>query len=62
MSEGAPGIGTSSTRDEPASASGRTSGVEIVTTAAQVVGEVAQIGLKAGGRLVKRAVDRLPKP
>jgi hypothetical protein len=37
-------------------------GAELVTTAVQAAGELAQIGLTLGGRAVKRAVRRLPKP
>lgn len=38
------------------------SGTELVTTAVQAAGELAQIGFKLSGRALKRAVDRLPKP
>src|SRR3954447_22463907 len=38
------------------------SGTELVTTAVQAAGELAQIGLKLSGRALKRGVDRLPKP
>src|SRR4051812_15483255 len=38
------------------------SGTELVTTAVQAAGELAQIWLKLSGRALKRAVDRLPKP
>ena len=37
-------------------------GAELVTTAVQAAGELAQIGLTLGGQAVKRAVRRLPKP
>jgi hypothetical protein len=70
--EGAPGMGTTTERPDPASSApageqaspehGRPSGVELVTTAVQAAGEITQIGLAIGGRLLKRAVDRLPKP
>ena len=61
--EGAPGMGTTSPdRDQPSAESGRPSGVELVTTAVQAAGEITQIGLTIGGRIIKRAVDRLPKP
>ena len=36
-------------------------GTELVTTAIQAAGEIAQIGLTVGGQVLKRAVDRLPK-
>ena len=42
--------------------SGPPSGTELVTTAVQAAGELAEIGVKMGARAVKRAVDRLPKP
>ena len=38
------------------------SGTELVTTAIQAAGELAQIGLTVGGQVLKRAVKRLPKP
>jgi hypothetical protein len=61
--EGAPGIGTTTLRDAPASgASGRSPGPELVTGAVKAAGQVAQIGLAIGGELVKKAVERLPKP
>jgi len=37
-------------------------GTELVTTAVQAAGELAQIGLSLGARVAKRAVRRLPKP
>jgi hypothetical protein len=67
--EAAPGIGTTSAerissaeRDLPSPEHGRPSGVELVTTAVQAAGELTQIGLTIGGQIVKRAVDRLPRP
>ena len=38
------------------------SGTELVTTAIQAAGELAQIGITVGGQVLKRAVKRLPKP
>jgi len=38
------------------------SGTELVTTAIQAAGELAQIGLAAGGRALKSALGRLPRP
>ena len=40
----------------------RPSGTELVTTAVQAAGELAQVGLSIGGQLIKRALDRVPKP
>ena len=37
-------------------------GTELVTTAIQAAGELAQIGLTVGGQALKRAVDRIPRP
>jgi hypothetical protein len=41
---------------------GAPSGTELVTTAIQATGELARIGLTVGGQVLKRAVDRLPRP
>ena len=41
---------------------GHPSGGELVTTAIQATGELARIGLTVGGHMLKRAVDRLPRP
>jgi hypothetical protein len=60
--EGAPGIGTAGARDEASRESGRPSGVELASTAVRAAGEVAQLGLTIGGRVLKGVVDRLPKP
>ena len=61
--EGAPGIGTTGYREQPSSGEHRRpGGVELVTTAVQAAGELAQIGLSIGGQILKRAVKRLPKP
>ena len=38
------------------------SGTELVTTAIQAAGELAQIGLAVGGQVLRRAVDKLPRP
>jgi hypothetical protein len=37
-------------------------GAELVTTAVQAAGELAQIGLAVGGRALKSALGRLPRP
>jgi hypothetical protein len=62
--EGAPGIGTTTLRDKPTSSdeSGRPTGTELVAGAVKAAGQVAQLGLAIGGNLVKKAVERLPKP
>jgi hypothetical protein len=38
------------------------SGTELVTTVVQAAGELAQVGLSIGGQVLKRAVDRIPRP
>jgi hypothetical protein len=38
------------------------SGAELVSTVVKAAGEVAQIGITVSGQIIKRAVDRLPKP
>jgi len=41
---------------------GRAGGTEIVTTAVQAAGEIAQLGLAVGGQILKRAAGRIPRP
>jgi hypothetical protein len=41
---------------------GPPSGPQLVTTAIQAVGEIAQIGVTVGGQVLKRAARRLPRP
>jgi hypothetical protein len=62
--EGAPGIGPSDAREQraPEPEHGRPSGVELVTTAVKAAGELTQVSLTIGGKIIKRAVDKLPKP
>lgn len=38
------------------------SGPELVSTVVQAAGELAQVGLSIGGQVIKRAIERLPKP
>ena len=45
---------------KPAAAPPR--GTELVTTAVQAVGELAQIGATLGGQVAKRALKRIPRP
>jgi hypothetical protein len=46
----------------PRESDGRPSGTEIVTTAVQAAGELAQIGVTVGSQLLKRAAQRIPRP
>jgi hypothetical protein len=63
---GAPSLEDSTRHDRPkpppASTTSPPSGAELVTTAIQAAGELAQIGLAVGGRVLKRTVEKLPKP
>jgi hypothetical protein len=38
------------------------SGTELITTVVQAAGELAQVGLTVSGQILKRAVEKLPKP
>jgi hypothetical protein len=65
---GAPALAESTerARSEPSppleSGSSPPTGTELVTTAIQAAGELAQIGLTVGGQVLRRAVRKLPKP
>ena len=37
-------------------------GIELVTTVIRAAGELTRIGLSLSGRLLKRAIDRIPHP
>ena len=60
---GSPGLKTA--KDKPAARrpapAAPPKGTELVTTAVQAAGELAQIGFTLGGQVVKRAVKRLPR-
>jgi hypothetical protein len=40
----------------------REGGTDLVTTAVQAAGELAQLGVTIGGQLLKRAAGRIPRP
>jgi hypothetical protein len=46
----------------PRADDGVPTGAHLVTTAVQAAGELAHIGLSAGGRALKSALGRLPRP
>ena len=52
----------SDVKREPERPSGPPKGAELVTTAVQAAGELAQIGFTVGGQALKRAVGRFPRP
>jgi hypothetical protein len=58
---GSPGLDAVPVEERPSTAQ-PPSGTELVSTVVKAAGEVAQIGLTVGGQILKRAVDRLPKP
>jgi len=59
--DAAPGIG-GRREDFEETETSRPSGTELAATAAKAAGEVAQLGLAIGGKLLKRASERIPKP
>ena len=56
-----PGIG-GRREDFEETGTSRRSGSELAATAAKAAGEVAQLGLAIGGKLLKRASERISKP
>jgi hypothetical protein len=60
--EPAPPAGWQTPGEEPRRQGGGHSGTEIVTTAVQAAGELAQLGVTIGGQLLKRAAGRIPRP
>jgi hypothetical protein len=46
----------------PPATDGRPKGTEMVTTAVQAAGELAQIGATVGSQFLKRAARRIPRP
>jgi hypothetical protein len=57
----APPAGRQAPGDEGRREGGPPRGAEIVTTAVQAAGELAQIGVTFGGQLLKRAAGRIPR-
>jgi hypothetical protein len=41
---------------------GAPTGTELVTTTIRAAGELAQMGLVVGGQVLKRTIDRIPRP
>jgi hypothetical protein len=62
VSAGCPPLERSRASEPPPRPIGAPSGTELVTTAIQATGELARIGLTVGGQVLKRAVDRIPRP
>jgi hypothetical protein len=62
VTAGSPPLERAHACEPPPTPIGGPKGTEIVTTAIQATGELARIGLTVGGQVLKRAVDRLPRP
>jgi hypothetical protein len=62
VTAGCPPLERPQVNEPPPEPIGPPKGTEIVTTAIQATGELARIGLTVGGQVLKRAVDRLPRP
>jgi hypothetical protein len=62
VTAGCPPLERPHASEPPPEPIGPPKGAEIVTTAIQATGELARIGLTVGGQVLKRAVDRLPRP
>ena len=62
ITAGCPPLESPKSAPPPPRPIGHPSGGELVTTAIQATGELARIGLTVGGQMLKRAVDRLPRP
>jgi hypothetical protein len=48
--------------EPPPKSIGVPTGTELVTTSIRAAGELAQIGLTVGGQVLKRTIDRIPRP
>jgi hypothetical protein len=62
VSPGSPPLRPHRNAEAPISRVPPPKGAELVTTAIQAAGELAQIGFTVGGQVLKRAMDRLPRP
>ena len=50
------------TEPPPARPIGPPTGTELVTTTIRAAGELAQMGFVVGGQVLKRTIDRIPRP
>jgi hypothetical protein len=63
VTPGSPPLRTSRVTDAPPPKPiGGPTGTELVTTTIRAAGELAQIGLTVGGQVLKRTIDRFPRP
>ena len=62
VSSAAPGIGGTGYRDEAVRERRRPRSARLAADAARTAGDIARVGVSVGGKLVKRALERLPRP
>ena len=62
VSPGCPPLKAPRASAPPPKPIGAPTGTELVTTTIRAAGELAQIGFVVGGRMLKRTIDRIPKP
>jgi hypothetical protein len=63
VSPGSPPLRATRVTDPPPDKPiGAPTGTELVTTTIRAAGELAQIGFVVGGQVLKRTIDRLPRP
>jgi hypothetical protein len=63
VTPGCPPLRVSRTTDAPPPRPiGAPTGTELVTTTIRAAGELAQIGFVVGGQVLKRTIDRIPRP
>lgn len=58
----APELGVRHTAAPPPRPIGAPKGKELVATTIRATGELAQIGFVVGGQVLKRTIDRIPRP
>ena len=62
VTPGCPPLKVSRATDAPPRKIGAPKGTELVATSIRAVGELADVGLVLGGRVLKRTIDRIPRP
>jgi hypothetical protein len=62
ISPGAPPLRAARVSQPPPKPLGAPKGGELVTTAIRAAGELAQLSFTVGGQVLKRTLDRIPRP
>jgi hypothetical protein len=62
VTPGCPPLRVSRTAEPPPKSIGVPKGTELVTTTIRAAGELAHVGLVVGGQVLKRTLDRIPRP